>query len=76
MREPRNDKRSKPTKEPNAHYWPNMLSKHIKTILSFIILLICICFLCSKELVDYQFEAIKAIAWMSAGFLFGSETSK
>ena len=76
MREPRNDKRNEPTKEPNAHYWANMFFKHIKLILAFIILLICILVLCLGELEENQFEAIKGFACMSAGFLFGSGTSR
>lgn len=76
MREPRNDQRKEPTKEPNTHYWANMIFKHIKLILAFFILLICILMLCLGELADNQFEVIKGLACMSAGFLFGSGASK
>lgn len=76
MREPRNDKRKEPTKEPNTHYWANMIFKHIKFISAFIILLTCILMLYLGELAENQFEVIKGLACMSAGFLFGSGTSK
>jgi len=72
----RSKRRSVPTKGMNAHYWTNMLFKHIKLILAFIVLLICLCILCLDGFADNQFEAIKSIACMSAGFLFGSSANK
>ena len=75
-RQARDDKRSKPTKEPNAHYWGDMIFKHIKLILSFLVLIVCILFMCWGDLIEFKFDAIKSIALMSGGFLFGTATSK
>ena len=75
-RQAREDKRSKPTKDPNPHYWADNFFKHIKFILAFIILLICLFMIYSDGLIDEKIDAIQSIAWMCAGFLFGTTTSK
>lgn len=75
-RQARDDKRKEPTKDPNSHYWADKIFKHIKVIFAFLVLLICILFICCGELLENELDTVKSIAWMSAGFLFGSTTSK
>lgn len=76
MREPRNDKRNKPTKEPNSHYYFEMFIKHVRPIsaaLVFIIGFICMMF---YEISDKTIEIHKMLLCMCGGYLFGNATNK
>lgn len=74
MREARNDKRAEPTMNPNSHYWGDMFFKHFKQLAAFVILvtIIILLVLCDYTNREDVLESIKSIAWLSAGFLFGS----
>lgn len=76
MRQERDDKRNPPTKDPNKHYYFDMIIKHIRSICAALVVFFGFVFLMFVDIDESVLETYKLLLCTCGGYLFGNANNK